>query len=372
MSKCHAATINRKKYKRKSNNGRYYYWQQHGEGNDKNNKNNKNKKIEYDDLIGQGAHGCVYKPPLKCKYQSYLDVIHSNDIMKLMKENANSLMEDEISRFLQKMDPSNSYYIPLSNEKCIVDDIKNKKELYECNAYYNSVNKSDFRGIFLKYGGPTFGTYLKNKNLDCLMVWRIVMHLLQGLNNLHSHKIIYMDVKEANIVVYDNVPRYIDFGLSKFIDALNYDDASELFLYPLYPLFYSVINAKNIKELYEIYGEPIKSHMIKRGMKFVKNGKTDYVKNYFDEYKKGKINYWNNIILKNIYKVDTYMLFNMFLRLDLANKCDVKTKEDYTLAEYLNNLIDYCIDPNVDTQYDMQKIYNFINTKVIPTLQRIK
>ena len=210
-------------------------------------------------IIGKGSYGCVFKPPIPCKYLHNFDLKHKNDIMKFVDTSLeNNIKEEEISYVVRKIDPQSDYFIPLSNDKCVVKEIK---VLSKCEKYVEAVNNVPYRGIFVKYGGLTLDDYLDNHPISLDTTFNFLLHLADGIQILHDNNIVHLDIKPNNVVIDQDLNiRIIDFGLSEFAKEFTSDDL--VLFYELYPLFYSCITAPNTKILYKTYKHLDKDYKI--------------------------------------------------------------------------------------------------------------
>jgi len=354
-----------KKCSKKPYHDKRYCWQ-HQTCNIK--KRKKNNILKYNALIGTGTYGCVFKPPLKCRYQKDFDTTYSGDIMKLMRENVMALDEEEVSRVVRKADPHSNYFLPLVGNKCLIDTEKEVDEIKKCNRYDRDTDKSLYRGFFIKYGGVTLYDYIYNNPNKALIninnMWNIMHHLIKGLNLLQKLGIMHLDIKINNIVVdNNNVPKFIDFGFATFVDSFEYVNAKKGVYYQIYPLFYSVLQANSIKQLYDTYEQNLIDVDAYFKQPFVKNSHTDFVKIYYD--KAGFTNaknfeYFNAVVKPNLFKMDINSLFDMFYQYIIKNTNVDFGYQNMDLYLRIFRLIMYCIHPNVDEQYDMNRILLYI------------
>ena len=79
------------------------------------------------------------------------------------------------------------------------------------------------------YGGDTFEDYFvkkvlnNSKNIDKSMYNLLlkIKPLFFGLNELYKNGLSHLDIKVNNIVLHNNVFKYIDFGLSGELNIIN-------------------------------------------------------------------------------------------------------------------------------------------------------
>lgn len=85
--------------------------------------------------------------------------------------------------------------------------------------YYGFQLDSNFIYIFLEYvGGGSLADYIKKFGpLKEDLIKKFLLDILEGLEYLHSMKVIHRDIKAANILVNHGVCKLSDFGASKEI-----------------------------------------------------------------------------------------------------------------------------------------------------------
>lgn len=304
-------------------------------------------------LLGTGTYGCVYKPPISCKYLKKFDKKHENDVMKVVDTTIEAnILELEISEIIRDIDPKNNYFISFSGDGCLLDD---DDELKSCKAYKNAKKLIYIKGYYVKHGGVSLHSYLKNMHKDDISVnilFEWIIHLTKGLKLLHDNNIVHLDIKTDNIVIdKDGNPKFIDFGLSKFASEIQKSDTC---YYSLYPLFYTAQCAK-IEKLYEEY-EPLVIFFDKN---YKRGTKTDLILKLFNKANKFSKKYFNNAIKSDnfylkpkiipkfnekagIFKVDVYMLMHMI--------------NDYIYVPY-----SYIFSENHETKKIQDKIVDCIN-----------
>src|SRR5665647_1215494 len=175
-------------------------------------------------LIGKGRYGCVYKPPIPCKYLHNLDKKYKNDVMKIADMSLLvNVKEEEISLRIREIDPGLTYFVPSTGDKCLLDE--DDESLLECPAFVKKKRHQLYRGIYIKYGGITLREYLYKYQVDVSTTWTWMQHLAKGIKLLHDNGIVHLDIKPDNIVVDDEMNlRIIDFGLSQFVQEYDIDD----------------------------------------------------------------------------------------------------------------------------------------------------
>ena len=95
--------------------------------------------------------------------------------------------------------------------------------------------------------GHDLGRILKSKVLDFNDAMRIFDQLLDGIEAIHSQKLIHRDLKPANIYMLDNGDiKILDFGLSKLIDYTSITNTGDQLGTPLYMSPEQISDSKNV------------------------------------------------------------------------------------------------------------------------------
>lgn len=319
-------------------------------------------------LLGKGTYGCIYKPPISCKYLKDLNQKNENNIMKVVDTSINSnILEIEISAIIRQIDPENEYFLSYTGENCLID--QDIKELKSCSAYQKNENRLQIRGYFLKYGGPTLQWFIKNVEIDVGITWKWMKNLIEGISLLHDNNIVHLDIKSNNIIIdeNDNTAKFIDFGLSAF--ASDYE--LRKWQYRSFPLFYVAQLDIDIKTLYDKYEYLAKFF----NKKYKKNTDEDIIR-YFYHTAKNR-HYFNNAIKSNnfymdpkikpkfnrkagIFKIDVYILMNMFNNYITLPNYDLFENENKVLFDKINFCIDNGVNIYPDKQYTSQALLKYI------------
>jgi serine/threonine protein kinase len=270
------------------------------------------------ELVATGSSSCVFTPNLPCKQNSS---IKNDRISKIVySEDAKSESKDEkrMNTMIKKIKgyskwslifdeyckPMNSdvlkTYDPSGMEDCFNEEeeiylIDNfDKNSYMMNGMYGGITLSDyFEDVF--YNKTTMNNTFK-KSFYTLM--EKMEPLFLGLKVMNDKKIVHNDIKYNNIVLHDNVFKYIDFGLSeksskkthfknRSLDELN---SGRIYLfYPLEYLLYYANKSKIKKEVYSVnYGNPRRNiynldHVMRLYMKDILNTYDNVSSNLFNK-----------------------------------------------------------------------------------------
>ena len=172
--------------------------------------------------IGEGAYGCVFAPPLRCREKVDLD--YSTQVAKLMKAKE-AREEMKYFRAIGEVDPENEYHMgtpklctpgPVREEtvrackhtRFSSRDMNAHPEKYSLIMMVNGGKdlKDTMRLFAERFPSPRlFGRF-----------WEQTGHLLRGLQRFREGGFVHFDIKSHN-VVFDpstGAMRFIDFGLS--------------------------------------------------------------------------------------------------------------------------------------------------------------
>lgn len=301
--------------------------------------------------IGSGSYGCVYRPPLLCLNDSYLDEKYKNDVMKVMSVE-NAAVEEMIAAEIRNLDPDQQYFLPLTGDACQVRDPQHLIET-KCNIYKEGYLTTDFEGYFIPYGGETL-EHPSSKQMSIHDLLELVVHLLNGLNLLHSAKIYHLDIKSQNVVIndHDKLPKLIDFGIARTPDNLLIAGP-----YDKYPLFYNVMSVHEARDLYDFHEKQVSEYY----PAYVKGSGTDLISETIWAMKRNSIKYLKDVIVPNLDKVDIYMLFSMISDDVLKPNYETFLKEDKESTKLLKNLCRNCTHPDYHLQYSMLDIVDYLH-----------
>ncbi len=165
-------------------------------------------------LLGKGAYGCAFRPPLLCKgegrgarpYQS------TGDLTKVSLK-ADAEREAEMGKMIQTIPLWQNYYAPVLTA-CDVAAQQRDKDADDCDILQETPS------VKLKLLSMTFGgDPLVNVDLQRIKTaddfWVFAKHLLEGVALLTLNGVVHRDMHRGNILVDKYlVGRIIDFGIS--------------------------------------------------------------------------------------------------------------------------------------------------------------
>lgn len=177
------------------------------------------------------GNSCIYIPPLKCK-----DTKIDNDVIS--KVSNDYQLDIDISK---KLKDYPKFFIVSNKTQC-----KTKLESAKCNKKPVTL----INHLYMKNGGYTLYEHITKNKLTSIDVTNLFIHSIYGLLLLHSLKIYHRDIKPTNLVVKNNIIRYIDFGLAVF-DKYKYDNFKVL--YKHWPPEYNLKHTTNLNSLIKTY-----------------------------------------------------------------------------------------------------------------------
>ncbi|KAH9814774.1 kinase-like domain-containing protein [Melampsora americana] len=148
--------------------------------------------------VGRGAFGVVWLSKSKKTSQVYAIKILEKQTLLKPKQKESIESEIKIMKKLRKKSFILKFYETFSNSKYV------------------------FIVIELAEMGDLFNLLLKNGKMSKDQVGYFIIQISAGLNELHQSKIIYRDLKPANVLLTcEGQVRLADFGLSKEVHSFN-------------------------------------------------------------------------------------------------------------------------------------------------------
>ena len=296
-------------------------------------------------LLASGSSSCIFKPFIPCKDSS--DKQTNDKISKIVygkKSDKYLNQEKTMNNIIRKIDGYKRWCL-IYNKFCKAPTYSNifknyDKDILDCldEMYSEKFNKTNNMMIG-DYGGITFEDYfedniLKHKsvktiNREIYILFKKMAPLFIGLDELNKNKLVHLDIKVNNIVLHDNVFKYIDFGLScKLNDKVHLETRSKSEFYGKryylwYPIEYIFSNANKSDldyELSKLNADKTRKHFEKGG-KIHKLFNRDFEADIRNNIKDRKIN--KNELYS---KIDTYSLGLLIPYLFV----------DYGITKYIN------------------------------------
>lgn len=221
-------------------------------------------------LLGEGAYGCVYYPPLKCEGENK----RRKGVGKVFFDEKNADVEDAIFNKINKLISLDKYAVRKTH-RCKVSKIPK-------NCTRNNQNSQN--QIILEPVGIDLMKYCNNNTYKFTDLLDGFVNIIDGLIALNNIKYCHHDIKPTNIIVTGNKSKnmlLIDFGSLIKYDQLYDWKLRENFLtsafvrdYPYYPpelyLFITTIHGgiinnkrkfinKSISNIINIYIKQLKT-----------------------------------------------------------------------------------------------------------------
>lgn len=174
--------------------------------------------------IFEGAYGCAFgNPPLKCKGD--LTRRSSKYISKVMTH-ANAAQEIEYGKKFQRIDPQRKYFL-WPEESCLLDTsyVQETNQPSHCRGLNVRNASKGYHLLLSENGGVNLGQFVP-KSDEWANFLMSLLNLFEGLAVAHSNNIAHFDIKPYNIVTLKQSDgsfktRFIDFGISSYIDRIN-------------------------------------------------------------------------------------------------------------------------------------------------------
>ncbi len=171
-------------------------------------------------LLGLGAYGCAFMPPLLCKGETR--PVGARVVGKLGRPK--DLEKDYLKlKYISDNVPLASKYFTVTRDKALCEpamkQIENPEEIRRCLREVDTIASyplKDLRLLRMSYGGKpldSVGSINRNTNF-----WKFGKHLLEGLTLLMVRGIVHADLHDGNLLVTSNgLPFIADFGNSYFV-----------------------------------------------------------------------------------------------------------------------------------------------------------
>ena len=179
-------------------------------------------------ILATGSSSCIFQPNIPCLNSK--DKVDNKKISKIVygkKSDRYLQQEKKMNNIIKKIKGYNEWAL-IYDKFCKAPLYGNilkyyDKDILKCmdDYYEQKFNETNNMMIGI-YGGETFEDYFvkkvlnNSKNIDKPMYNLLVKMkpLFFGLNELYNNGLSHLDIKVNNIVLHNNVFKYIDFGLS--------------------------------------------------------------------------------------------------------------------------------------------------------------
>ena len=168
-------------------------------------------------LISQGAYGCIYYPEKTCKGNDKSDKKY---VSKLQKDNHTLRNEVHIGKIVKRIPSYEKYFSIIEDVQCKQINFENIDKNNDCNVLKkqsHSHHSSFALTKSLYVSKNTLSSYITNKNDFGIMLEKLIhifSKILVSLEKLQDKTIIHLDLHHENIMIRNNKPIIIDFGIS--------------------------------------------------------------------------------------------------------------------------------------------------------------
>ena len=176
-----------------------------------NNKTRKNKR-KGGKLLAHGVYGCAFHPPLVCAKDT-LNSVNTTKVGKVLKRKTEANLEYNIGLILRKIPHWEKYFVlPIS--KCILAkrNRQTEKNLDKCPVTKNKPT-GKYHMLTMDYGGSPIRVP-GDGHMSAHQFNNYAIHLIKAGAVLQDNKIVHLDLHGNNILVQNNIPKIIDFGLA--------------------------------------------------------------------------------------------------------------------------------------------------------------
>ena len=330
-------------------------------------------------ILATGSSSCIFQPNIPCLNSK--DTVDNSKISKIVygkKSDRYLQQEKKMNNLIKKISGYNEWaliYDKFCKAPLYGNILKHyDKDIIKCmdDYYEQKFNETNNMMIGL-YGGDTFEDYFvkkvlnNSKNIDKSMYNLLLKMkpLFFGLNELYKNGLSHLDIKVNNIVLHNNVFKYIDFGLSGELSdykhfknrSLSEFDNTRFYLW--YPVEYIYSNSPKYESQNELLKMSKRKHYDK-GVKIYKLLGYDFKKSA--EYclkNNSKIN------SKQLYSmIDTFSLGIMIPYLFIDFNLISKIKSSVFLTD-LFNLFSRMCEPNYNKRIKPNECLELYNSLIL-------
>lgn len=162
-------------------------------------------------LLTQGAYGCIFDKPLKCRGKPQKGI--RKGIAKVT-ETIDAKQELDIAKRLRETPLSKNYFVLASPESCqpLIEEKQTEKDLQDCHVM-DRVSMRDMRQIYMPWGGKNL--YEVDINPSKFNLVKFMIHMLEAVGTMTLQGISHFDLHPGNILLDAAMtPRIIDFGMA--------------------------------------------------------------------------------------------------------------------------------------------------------------
>jgi len=178
-------------------------------------------------LIGQGSYGCVFRPNIECKSKQ---VGSANFLSKI--QNNDKVLQNEIE--ISKKIPNSARFAGIIKSCPITVGEIGKTGIKKCKMLQEDAKLNLISNIVRFAGKETISNYLQKlittkyrktvrSEIYIKKVINSHLYLLRSILLLNTSNVLHLDIKYNNIMMREENPVIIDFGLSYDKANLNID-----------------------------------------------------------------------------------------------------------------------------------------------------
>lgn len=173
-------------------------------------------------LIDQGKYGCVFTPPLHCKYKKdEPKPLKGNKLITKLIDESGAKLEYSIATIIHRI-PLWKNYFSVANSMCVPSKKQTEKDLPSCKPL-EKASIDAFRLLSLTYVGVPIYRY--KFSVDTFDMMGFFTHLVGAGALLALFGVVHTDLHMANILVdHHTIPRIIDFNLAIIKNQVTIDD----------------------------------------------------------------------------------------------------------------------------------------------------
>jgi serine/threonine protein kinase len=192
-------------------------------------------------LLGQGASGCVIKPPVLNEYtKQYVEYQNpgENDVAKLFRTELQEGFKAELKILvgIQKIDPEHIFTVALKGANAFDSSLLTDYTVLNCLEKDSTSVHSEIYQIIMENGGKELKQVAKS-SIPYTRFIELFKTFILGIKKMHSNMLVHRDIKPVNVLLSDIKISLIDFGISDIAPNIYKKDSMAYleYIYPFYP-----------------------------------------------------------------------------------------------------------------------------------------
>lgn len=188
-------------------------------------------------LIGEGAVGCVFRPPLSCEDGRSFEP-GSGQVGKVFKERFNLDDEERMMNLIKQVDPE-GLFTNHAVGSCKLNrrtlNTEGREDYLKCSHIKHD---EDAHQLVLKHAGKDLQNYLENEGGMDADFLKGILNLMYGVRKLQQKGMVHRDLKLPNLIyTEDRKMLMIDFGIAAIFEEVYDEEDSEFALQAEYSVF---------------------------------------------------------------------------------------------------------------------------------------